>query len=196
MLAASTRIFLEAMHVANDGITLSDPMQDDNPLVYVNQAFLNMTGYSEEEVIGRNCRFLQGPDTSPEAVEKLKHTCSQLRSDTVELINYRKDGSMFWNRLSVAPLFEEDGTLAFYVGIQSDITALKQLQERYADRLQRASMAVFEDAERLKEWAQTTNLPIPSEIQRVIHRLHAQSALTETLLQVNNSDMVNLLEAA
>jgi PAS domain S-box-containing protein len=111
-----------AIAAASNGIALSDPSRPDCPLVYVNEAFLRMTGYSEEEVLGRNCRFLQGEDTNRSAVTELREAIRQERVCQVCFLNYRKDGSPFWNELTVSPVRNVRGDLTHFVGIQADVT--------------------------------------------------------------------------
>ena len=111
-----------AMDTAPVGITISDPSQDDNPLIYVNDRWTEITGYAAEEVLGSNPRFLQGEDTNPESVAQIREAIDERESVTVELRNYRKDGSMFWNRVSIAPVREDDSEVTNYVGFQQDIT--------------------------------------------------------------------------
>jgi PAS domain S-box-containing protein len=100
---------------------VSDPTQADNPLIAVNAAFLEMTGYSEAEVLGRNCRFLRGADTETSQTEKLRSAIHDKRATLAELINYRKDGSPFRNAVMIAPLFNADGTLELFVGSQVEV---------------------------------------------------------------------------
>jgi PAS domain S-box-containing protein len=117
-LAARNR----AMEKAPVGITISDPDQEDNPLVYVNEEYEDMTGYDEAEVDGRNCRFLQGEGTDPEPVRQMREAVDAREPVSVELRNYRKDGTEFWNRVDIAPVFDEDGDLLQFVGYQQDVT--------------------------------------------------------------------------
>jgi PAS domain S-box-containing protein len=121
-----------AMGAAAEGIVISDPNQPDNPLIYVNDGFERLTGYSRSEVLGRNCRFLQGAETDSTALELIRECIRERRECHVELLNYRKDGTPFWNRLSIAPLREDRGRLTHFVGVQSDITARKLAEERLA----------------------------------------------------------------
>ena len=115
-----------AMDAAPVGITISDPSHDDNPLTYVNDRFTELTGYTGEDVLGSNCRFLQGEHTSPEAVARMRTAIDNEETVTVELRNYRRDGTEFWNRVSIAPVYGDDGELTNYVGFQQDVTGEKE----------------------------------------------------------------------
>lgn len=105
-----------------NGITLSDPDQEDNPIVYANEAFELITGYSGDEIIGRNCRFLQGEDRDQPGIEKIREAIREQKSVTVTLRNYRKDGALFHNQFTIRPLFDRQGRLIYYLGLQYDIT--------------------------------------------------------------------------
>jgi len=115
-----------AMDEAPVGITISDPATEDNPLVYVNDGFETMTGYDRDEALGRNCRFLQGGNTDPEPVARLRAAIDDTEPVTVELRNYRADGTEFWNEVTVAPVFDDEGRLTNYVGFQQDVTDRKE----------------------------------------------------------------------
>lgn len=108
------------------GIAIADMRQPDCPLVYVNEAFTTITGYARELAIGSNCRFLQGPETDPEDVRRIRAAISTGRSFSGELLNYRHDGSRFWNQLTLSPVGGRDGRPDFYVANQVDVTHLKQ----------------------------------------------------------------------
>nr|AML77530.1 putative LOV domain-containing protein [Hemerocallis sp. BC-2016] len=97
---------------------LTDPYLPDMPIVYASDAFLSLTGYSRHEVLGRNCRFLNGPDTDIEALQEIKSRIQAEQACSVRLLNYRKDESSFWNLLHIAPVRNATGKIAFYVGVQ------------------------------------------------------------------------------
>lgn len=97
---------------------VSDPRRPDNPIVACNAAFLKLTGYDREEIIGRNCRFLRGERTESEQTAMLRDAIAAMRPVMVELINYRKDGAAFRNAVMVAPLFDEHGDLSYFLGSQ------------------------------------------------------------------------------
>jgi len=119
-----------AADTSNEGITISDALQPDNPIIYANQGFVRLTGYSEDEVIGKNCRFLQGPHSDSNTIGVISQALETGKQCTVELLNYRKDGTPFWNRLSITPIFDNSGQITNFVGIQSDITELKHSKEK------------------------------------------------------------------
>jgi HTH-type transcriptional regulator, bacterioopsin transcriptional activator and related proteins len=117
-----------AINEAPVGITISDPNREDNPLIYVNDAYEEMTGYCADDAIGRNCRFLQGEESDPEAVGTMREGIDAKRPVTVELKNYRKDGTEFWNEVTIAPVRDERGVVTHFVGFQNDITARKEAE--------------------------------------------------------------------
>jgi len=117
-----------AMDEAPVGITISDPDRPDNPLIYINDAFERVTGYPREEVLGNNCRMLQGDDSDPEAITAMREAIDAAEPVKVELINYRRDGTAFWNEVTIAPLRDENGDVTHFVGFQSDVTARKEAE--------------------------------------------------------------------
>jgi PAS domain S-box-containing protein len=131
-----------AIDEAPVGITISDPSLPDNPMVYVNESYTEMTGYDRSEALGRNCRFLQGAESDPETVAAMREAIAAETSVSVELLNYRKDGDSFWNRVDVAPVHDESGEVSHFVGFQTDITARKRAEaaaKRYAAEASRES---------------------------------------------------------
>ena len=112
---------LEAMlNGSRVAAVVTDPALPDNPIIYYNETFAEMTGYAADEIVGRNCRFLQGADTDPLTIAKLRNAIEKRKKVTVTLENYRKDGTTFWNRLNIEPV-TMDGHL-YFIGTQTDIT--------------------------------------------------------------------------
>gem|GEM_PF-183069 len=122
-------LFEQAMDQTRMAMVLSDPTRPDAPLVYVNQAFVELTGYPREEILGRNCRFLQGADTEPETVARIAQAIRRESVVVEELLNYRADGTPFWNALHVGPIYDVDGRLRYYFGSQWDVSELRQARE-------------------------------------------------------------------
>jgi PAS domain S-box-containing protein len=130
--------------------TISDPSVDDNPLVWVNPAFTRTTGYSQEQAVGRNCRFLQGGDTDPDAVARVAAALADRRPVTETLLNYRADGTSFWNEVSISPVLDGDGELVNFVGVQADVTLrvesdARREQALEAERKARGRLALLAD---------------------------------------------------
>lgn len=110
------------------GVVVTDPALPDNPVIYVNDAFTEITGYSPEEILGRNCRFLQGPETDRANIEYLKGCIAARTHCQIVLRNYRKDGTLFWNELRVSPIFDESGELRNFIGIQNDVSERENMK--------------------------------------------------------------------
>lgn len=120
----------KAADTTSEGITVSSLLEEHRPLVYANKGFERLTGYTIKEVLGRNCRFLQGDETEQDAVQEIRDAIRNGNECTVELLNYKKNGIPFWNRLSITPLKNNIGEVTHYVGVQSDITELKETKKR------------------------------------------------------------------
>ncbi|MEX1129450.1 MAG: SpoIIE family protein phosphatase [Vicinamibacterales bacterium] len=148
-----------ALDVAAEGITIVDARLPDRPLIYANDGFERLTGYPVGEVLGRNCRFLQGPDSAPTAVAEIRAAIAEQRECIVEILNYRRDGSQFWNRLSITPVRDESGVVTHYIGIQSDVTARREAEHG----LRRAKAALDHDL-KLAARVQQALLP-PASLQ-------------------------------
>jgi PAS domain S-box-containing protein len=152
--------------------TISDPALADNPLVWVNPAFTRITGYPLEETAGRNCRFLQGPATDRATVQAMHEALQAQRSITVTLLNYRKDGTAFWNEVSMSPVFDGTGRLTNFVGVQADVTARvhaeaeREAAYRAAERAQSRLAALAEVSAAL-----STTLDVTEALHRMAQEL-------------------------
>ena len=138
--------FPAAVRATRMPMVITNPRLPDNPIAFVNDAFCRLTGYSREEIVGRNCRFLQGPETDPNSVQKLREAIAAPRSIEIDIRNHRKDGSPFWNRLLMAPVKGADGRLAYFFASQLDVT------------LERERMAALEDENAALTAERLTNL--------------------------------------
>lgn len=123
-------LFKQVVLELADGIVICDANAADCPIVFVNPAFEKMTGYSVAEVIHKNCRLLQQPDSHAEEKALMREAIDNGKSCTVTLQNFRKDGSMFWNELSISPIHDGDGKVAYFVGLLKDISSRIQLEQQ------------------------------------------------------------------
>eukprot|EP00571_Detonula_confervacea_P012375 CAMPEP_0172302696 /NCGR_PEP_ID=MMETSP1058-20130122/4351_1 /TAXON_ID=83371 /ORGANISM="Detonula confervacea, Strain CCMP 353" /LENGTH=453 /DNA_ID=CAMNT_0013013271 /DNA_START=62 /DNA_END=1423 /DNA_ORIENTATION=- len=114
--------FIKALQTAQQNFVVTDPSLADNPIVYATQGFLNLTGYTLDQVLGRNCRFLQGPETDLKAVEKIRNAIEEGSDMSVCLLNYRVDGTTFWNQFFIAALRDAGGSITNYVGVQCKVS--------------------------------------------------------------------------
>jgi PAS domain S-box-containing protein len=128
------RLDRSAMQAATVGISISDMTQPDQPLIYINPAFERITGYQPGDVIGKNCRFLQSDDRDQAALDEIRAALKEGRSCNVILRNYRKDGTLFWNELIMAPIFDSAGKVTHFVGIQEDVTKRIETEKRIQEQ--------------------------------------------------------------
>jgi PAS domain S-box-containing protein len=157
-----------ALDVAAEGVTIADAQNPGRPLIYVNRGFERMTGYAASEAIGLNCRFLQGTDTDPAAANEIRTALNAGRECVVEILNYRRDGAPFWNRLSITPIRDTAGRLTHFIGVQSDVTARREAEEAL-----RRSKQVLEEDLRLAARVQRSLLPPPEVRAGAFHLAHA-----------------------
>ncbi len=163
--------FAAAVRATRMPMLITDPRQADNPIVFVNDAFLKLSGYDRDEVIGHNCRFLQGPGTDPAAVDAIRTAIKAGEEVAIDLLNYRKDGTPFWNALFISPVTSETGGLLFFFASQLDVTERK-----------RAELAVAEDRDRIEE----------AVAKRTVELEEALAARTELLHEVDHRVKNNL----
>jgi PAS domain S-box-containing protein len=148
--------FSAAVRATRMPMLITDARRPDNPIVFVNDAFSRLTGYSREETLGRNCRFLQGPGTNTDDVARVRDAIEQLVPIEIDLLNYRKDGTTFWNRLLISPVFDE-GELTYFFASQFDITPererlslLSQDRDALEAEIQSRVLDLAESEERLR----------------------------------------------
>jgi len=120
--------FAAAVRATRMAMVITNPALPDNPIVFCNEAFQNLTGYGREEIIGRNCRFLQGPESDPAALARLRAAIASEKSIDIDLLNYRKNGTTFWNALYLSPVRGVDGKVQFFFASQLDVTARIEAQ--------------------------------------------------------------------
>jgi PAS domain S-box-containing protein len=163
--------------VATDiAFTITDPRQPDDPLVWVNPSFTRISGYDYEESVGRNCRFLQGPATDRETVARVREALRTRQPVTTTLLNYRKDGTAFWNQLSITPVFDGEGELVSFVGVQTDVTERVRVEDDRA-----AAFAAEQAARQEAEVAHAAAERARVDAERAQNRLALMAEATSTL---------------
>ncbi len=164
-----------ALQATAVSIVITDARLPDNPIVWVNEGFTRTTGYLASEAIGRNPRFLQGAETDPTAVAEMGQSISAAQPSMVTLINYRADGSTFWNSVSTAPVFDEDGAVIGFIGMQVDVTDSVNAQREREERLrsEQAGRLSAEKAQRtLSLLADVNDLLVATfDLQKAMHAL-------------------------
>jgi len=158
----TTDLVLKAVHASSSGIIITDNQQPDNPIIFCNEKFLEMTGYERADVIGHNCRFLQGEDRKQEARALLKHAVENGETITIEIRNYKKDGNMFWNELHMSPILDNNNHITHFIGVQNDISRrknvefkLQKMQEAFKSELDKRTKSLKESEEYLKSIVET-----------------------------------------
>lgn len=150
-------VLRQAVASARDGITISDARVPEMPLVYVNPAFEKMTGYRGDEILGLNCRFLQGDDTLQPEIDRIRRAVTRGHSCIVTLRNYRRNGKLFYNELSLSPVRDQDGSISHFIGIQKDVTRRIRAEQRLQER-DRELMRLNVELERLASCDSLTGL--------------------------------------
>ena len=180
--------FAAAIRGTRMPMVITNPRMPDNPIVFANEAFQKLTGYERDEVLGRNCRFLQGPLTDPNAVEAVSQAIANREAINVDLLNYRKDGTTFWNALYVSPVRSEDGVVRFFFASQLDVTERIEAQEEIARR-----KAQVEEEVRLR----TADLQAALEakttlLHEVDHRVKNNLTMIGSLLRLQSRSITDV----
>ena len=165
------------------------------PLTFVNSGFERITGYARAEVVGRNCRFLQGPETDTQAIAELRNAIADGRHITTRLLNYRKDGSTFWNNLVVSPVHDAAGALVGFVGVQHDVTPEVVARQELAEKIEELEATkrrldlVNADLQRIAYFDPLTGLPTRRLLQDRLARSLARSKRTGTMVALMFLDL-------
>ena len=176
-------------------ISISDMRQKDHPLIYVNDSFLQLTGYSREEILHTNCRFLQGERTERRQIQAIKEAIKNRESLSIDLLNYRKDGSAFLNSLKISPVFDSSGQCIAYVGVQNDISDRVEQRKKKMEKNKFEALGLFSSgiAHELNNFLQPVlalpkiiehDLPSPSQdIIKDLETIEQAAAQAQTLLK-------------
>lgn len=122
-------VFFAAVETTRMPMIVTDPKRPDNPIIFANNAFIDMTGYDRDDIVGHNCRFLQGPETDPLTVKQVREAIETRTEVAVELVNYKKDGSSFWNALFISPVYNEAGELIYFFASQLDVSRRRDAED-------------------------------------------------------------------
>ena len=121
-LDKNTALKLLGQDLINHSVVISDPNIKDCPMVFVSEEFSLQTGYSVKESLGKNCRFLQGPETDPKDIDSIRVAIKRKKKITIDILNYKKNGEKFWNRLRITPLYDSQGEVIYFAGDQNPIS--------------------------------------------------------------------------
>jgi len=178
-LMADTALTERALLASSISFTISDPLQDDNPLIWVNPAFERTTGYTIDAVVGRNCRFLQGPETDRDEIARIRQALQVGEPVSAEILNYRADGSAFWNSLAISPVLDGAGRTTHFVGVQTDVTVRVLAGVEHARLL-----AAERDARKAAEKARAQLALIESVGAMLSETLNSEEALQRVVAAV------------
>lgn len=169
---------------------ITDPRQPDNPIIFCNQAFMTLTGYSVDELIGHNCRLLQGPDTDPEAIDRLRRAIATEEDVALDILNYRKDGTSFWNALFVSPVRDVDGTVIYFFASQLDFTTVKSKERELAEARNSAEQEVAKRTHDLSEALKAQTILVHEVDHRVKNNLLTIASIVKLQARMSESDVV------
>lgn len=169
--------FAAAIRATRMPMLITDPRLPDNPIVFANEAFLKLSGYDRDEVVGQNCRFLQGPDTDPKSVSAIRDAVAARRDVAIDILNYRKDGTTFWNALFISPVANEKGELQFFFASQLDVSDRKLSEGRAQREKDRFERAVKERTKELEAALEAKTVLLHEVDHRVKNNLQMISSL-------------------
>ncbi|WP_165850782.1 PAS domain-containing protein [Chryseobacterium sp. 5_R23647] len=144
-------IYLQALNSAKSGIIITDNKQPDNPIIYCNKSFEEITGYTHNEIIGHNCRFLQAQDRTQPEREMIKDAVKKGKECQLEIRNYRKNGTLFWNELIISPVKNKKGEVTHFIGVQNDITYRKKAENELREEKASAEKKILERTKELHD---------------------------------------------
>ncbi|MBR0554559.1 PAS domain-containing protein [Ciceribacter sp. L1K23] len=187
---ASEDPFAAAFKATRMPMLITDPHQADNPIIFCNRAFCDLTGYTSEELVGENCRLLQGPETDRRAVDKLRDAIAAERDIAVDILNYRKDGSKFWNALFVSPVRDEAGDVIYFFASQLDFTNIKSKEAELARARHLAEEEVALRTAALSEALKAKTSLVHEVDHRVKNNLLTIASIVKLQARMTRSDVV------
>ncbi|MBB5277301.1 PAS domain S-box-containing protein [Rhizobium rosettiformans] len=182
--------FAAAFKATRMPMLITDPQQPDNPIIFCNEAFAKLTGYSRDELIGRNCRLLQGPETDRNAVAQLREAIADERDISIDILNYRKDGSSFWNALFVSPVRDANGDVIYFFASQLDFTTIKSKENDLAEARNSAEREVARRTHDLSEALKAKTLLVHEVDHRVKNNLLTIASIVKLQARMSETDLV------
>lgn len=176
--------FAAAFKATRMPMIVTDPHQHDNPIIFCNAAFLKLSGYSDQEVIGRNCRFLQGPDTESATVAKIRNAIASGEDVAVDILNYKKDGSSFWNAVFISPVRDEVGKIVYFFASQLDFTNVKSREADLASARHKAEAEVAKHTAELRKGLAARSLLVHEVDHRVKNNLLTMASIVKMQARV------------
>jgi PAS domain S-box-containing protein len=180
--------FAAAFKATRMPMIVTDPNQHDNPIIFCNAAFLRLSGYPDNEVIGRNCRFLQGPDTDPNSVTKIRKAISAGEDVAVDILNYKKDGSSFWNAVFISPVRDDDGKIVYFFASQLDFTNVKSREADLAAARHKAEAEVAKHTAELRKGLAARSLLVHEVDHRVKNNLLTMASIVKMQARVTKDE--------
>ena len=180
--------FAAAFKATRMPMIVTDPNQSDNPIIFCNNAFLRLSGYSDDEVIGRNCRFLQGPETDQETISKVREAIAAGQDVAVDILNYRKDGSQFWNAVFISPVRDEAGAIIYLFASQLDFTNVKSREADLAAARHEAEAEVAKHTANLRSALEARTLLVHEVDHRVKNNLLTMASIVKMQARVTKDD--------
>ncbi|WFR97484.1 PAS domain-containing protein [Rhizobium tumorigenes] len=180
--------FAAAFKATRMPMIVTDPNQSDNPIIFCNNAFLRLSGYSDDEVIGRNCRFLQGPETDRETISKIREAIAAGQDVAVDILNYRKDGSQFWNAVFISPVRDETGAIIYFFASQLDFTNVKSRESDLAAARHAAEAEVAKHTANLRSALEARTLLVHEVDHRVKNNLLTMASIVKMQARVTKDD--------
>jgi len=181
--------FAAAFKATRMPMIVTDPNQDDNPIIFCNAAFEKLTGYSSEEVVGRNCRFLQGPETSRSAIARIRQAVEAGSDIALDILNYRKDGASFWNALFLSPVRDDAGKIVYFFASQLDFTNVKSRESDLAAARHRAEEEVAKHTETLEAAIKARTLLVHEVDHRVKNNLLTMASIVKLQARIAKDDV-------
>ena len=182
--------FAAAFKATRMPMIITDPNQADNPIIFCNNAFCELSGYSREELIGRNCRLLQGPESDKSVIADIRAAVEEGRDVSVDILNYRKDGSTFWNALFVSPVRNVDGEIIYFFASQLDFTNIKSKEAELARARHDAEVEVQERTRDLREALDAKTHLVHEVDHRVKNNMLTVASIVKLQTRMSENDTV------